>query len=124
MKKILVVDDDADMRKAMVTVLSTEYECKEADSGDAARKVIAAFSPDLVILDVMMETLSTGFDLAREIRNKAPTPRIIMLTGVDREMEIDFKSEAGDRDWLPVDVYLSKPIVPNVLIEKVKFLIG
>ena len=124
MKKILVVDDDADIRDAIITVLSKNYECQEASSRAAAKEVLAGFSPDLVILDVMMETISSGFDLAREIRKKAAASKVLMLTGVDKETNIDFKSEAGNPDWLPVDGYLAKPLAPKTLTEKVKALIG
>lgn len=124
MKKILVVDDDADIREAIITVLSKGYECKEADSGASAKNALQSFSPDLLILDVMMESMSTGFDLARLVRKQSPSSRILMLTGVDKEVNIDFKSEAPNPDWLPVDAYLSKPVVPTVLAEKVKELIG
>jgi DNA-binding response OmpR family regulator len=124
MKKILVVDDDADIREAIIAVLSKEYECKEADGGASARNALSTFAPDLLILDVMMESMSTGFDLARQVRKQSPLSKILMLTGVDKEVNIDFKSEAGNPDWLPVDAYLSKPVVPKVLAEKVKALIG
>jgi len=124
MKKILIVDDDADIRGALSAVLSGGYELKEADGSESARKQLPAFRPDLILLDVMMETMSAGFDLAREIKGQSMPPKIIMLTSVDKETNIDFKSEAQDPEWLPVDGYLTKPVVPKTLIEKVKGLIG
>lgn len=71
-----------------------------------------------------MESMSSGFDLAREIKGRSTPPKIIMLTSVDKETNIDFKSEARDPAWLPVDGYLTKPVAPKTLIEKVKGLIG
>jgi DNA-binding response OmpR family regulator len=124
MKKILVVDDDPDIRDAIATVLKTAYQIEEAGSGTEALKQLSTFTPDLVILDVMMETNSTGFDLARQIKKIPAPPKILMLTGVDKEMNIDYKAESGNPDWLPVDDYLIKPVMPKSLTEKVSALIG
>jgi hypothetical protein len=46
-----------------------------------------------------------------------------MITNVDRETGMDFKSEAGDKSWLPVDGYIVKPIDPKALLSKVQKLI-
>ena len=124
MKKILIVDDDPDIRDAIATVLKGTYQIQEAGSGDEAEKRLGLFEPDLVILDVMMETHSTGFDLARRIKKLPTPPKVLMLTGVDKEMNIDYKAEAGNPDWLPVDDYLTKPVMPKSLTEKVGALIG
>jgi DNA-binding response OmpR family regulator len=124
MKKILIVDDDLDIRDAIATVLKSAYQIEEAGSGSEAEKKVGLFRPDLVILDVMMETSSAGFDLARRIKKLSAPPKILMLTGVDKEMNIDYKAEAGNPDWLPVDDYLIKPVMPKSLTEKVSALIG
>ena len=122
MKKILIVDDDPDIREAIAMVLSGTYELQEAGSKVETEKALQSFKPHLVILDVMMESVSTGFDVAREIKKAAAAPKILMLTGV--EMKMDIKSEAGNADWLPVDDYLEKPLMPKTLIEKVAALLG
>ncbi|HEQ72511.1 MAG TPA: response regulator [Spirochaetia bacterium] len=125
MKKILLIDDDADLRDAVKTVLESSYMISEAGGKDQARAALKKETPDLVILDVMMETTSTGFELAREIKNDPASKniKILMLTSVDDVTHIDFKSEAGNADWLPVDDYLTKPIEPKLLLEKVNNLI-
>ena len=69
MKKILLVDDDADLREAMKTVLSGTYEVREADNKNEGLSLVKDFRPDLVLLDVMMESDSAGIELAREIKN-------------------------------------------------------
>jgi len=125
-KKILIVDDDADIRRALTVVLEGKYEFKTASGRDEANEVMKTFVPDLIILDVMMETMSSGFDLSRELKqdSRLGGTKILMLTSVDSATNIDFKSSAGDPDWLPVDDYLSKPIEPKVLIQKVANLIA
>lgn len=125
MKKILIVDDDPEIRLVMKTALSAHYELREAGSKKEAIKVLTVFSPDLVLLDVMMETETAGFELAREIKDNAKfkNAKILMMTNIDKESNLDFKSEAGDPAWLPVDDYVVKPVGPKALIAKVKKLI-
>jgi CheY-like chemotaxis protein len=125
MKKILIIDDDKELRKVMTTVLSSAYECREAGSKKEGFAALKTFTPDLVILDVMMESINAGFDAAREIKanKKFKNVKIMVITNVDRKMGMDFKSEAGDKAWLPVDDYYVKPIDPKALISKVQKLI-
>lgn len=125
MKKILVVDDDAELRLVMKKVLSAHYELREAGSKKQALSVLKTFAPDLVMLDVMMETDTAGFELAREIKGdtKFKKVKILMMTNIDTESRLDFKSEAGDPAWLPVDDYIVKPVEPKALLAKVQKLI-
>jgi CheY-like chemotaxis protein len=126
MKKILIIDDDADIRDVIQTVLENKYEIKTASGKNEGYEIMEGFSPDLILLDVMMETTTSGFEMARELKNsdKFKNIKIIMLTSVDSESKIDFKSEAGNSDWLPVDYYIEKPIVPDALLDKVEKVLG
>ena len=126
MKKILIVDDDPDLREAIKTVLQNKYEMQEAGSRDEVLRVLEGFQPDLIILDVMMDTTSTGFELSRELRKdeQLKNVKILMLTSVDEVTNIDFKSSAGDAEWLPVNDYLTKPIEPKVLVSKCEALLS
>jgi CheY-like chemotaxis protein len=125
MKKILIVDDDTELRLVMKTALAAHYELREAGSKKEALGVLKTFAPDLVMLDVMMETETAGFELAREIRGnpKFKRVKILMMTNIDTESNLDFKSEAGDPAWLPVDDYMVKPVGPKALLAKVQKLI-
>ncbi len=126
MKKVLIIDDDVDIREVLTTVLEGKYELKEAGSREEGLEVLKEFKPDLVILDVMMEKHDSGFELAREIKNSSELQdvKILMSTSIDNEMNMDFKKEAGRSDWLPVDDYIVKPIDPKNFIPKVENLIG
>ena len=77
--------------------------------------------PDVIILDVMMDTPQDGFILSRQLKqdDKYKDIPILMLTSVKDKIGIDFESVAGDDTWLPVDEYLPKPVKPDVLLEKV-----
>jgi two-component system alkaline phosphatase synthesis response regulator PhoP len=124
--RILIVDDDADITEAMRIVLENKGYIVDAagDSKEAAGH-IKAQKPDLIILDVMMGTKSEGFDFSRDLKNN-PHYReipILMLTAIREKTGIDFKPEAGDETWLPVEEFLDKPVRPEQLIEKVESLL-
>lgn len=125
MKKILLIDDDPDLREVMNAVLSPHYDLELADSKEAGYKMLENSIPDLIVLDVMMESYDSGFEMCRELKNsdKYKDIRILILTSVDKRMNIDFKAEAGDPDWLPADDYISKPVEPKELLEKVENLL-
>jgi DNA-binding response OmpR family regulator len=126
MKKILIVDDDKDLREVMRTVLEKHYTVQEAGNAKEGLAAAIKFSPDLILLDVMMETLSAGFDLARDLKTSKKTKqaKILMITNVDKAMKIDYQSETGDKSWLPVDDYLVKPVDPKMLLAKVQKLLS
>jgi CheY-like chemotaxis protein len=125
MKKVLIIDDDAELRDAMKTILGAAYSLREAGSRKQALEILKTFTPDVVLLDVMMESNNAGFELAREIKGNAKlkNAKILMITNIDREMNFDYKKEAGDKDWLPVDDYIVKPVEPKTLLSKVQKLL-
>jgi two-component system alkaline phosphatase synthesis response regulator PhoP len=125
--KILIVDDDPDITEAMKVVLENQgYNVDNAKDSSEGLEMIKASRPDLIILDVMMNTLSEGFILSRELK-KDPKYKhipILMVTSVKQKTGIDFETAAGDETWLPVEGYLNKPVKPEVLLEKVKSLLN
>ncbi|MHC4296978.1 MAG: response regulator [Planctomycetota bacterium] len=125
--KILIVDDDPDFVVVMKTVLEGEkYTVDTAPGKTEALEKLRAGKPDLLILDVMMNTWSDGFEMARDLR-KNPDYKdipIIMLTGVEQRTGIEFKSAAGDSEWLPVDAFLDKPVESKVLLAEVEKLLS
>jgi CheY-like chemotaxis protein len=125
MKKILIIDDDADLRDAIKAVLHGAYDLREAGSKKQALETLKSYTPDVVLLDVMMESNNAGFELAREIKNnkKLKNVKILMITNIDREMKLDYKKEAGDTAWLPVDDYIVKPVEPTALLSKIQKLL-
>ncbi len=123
MAKILIIDDDADITEAMRVVLeSKNHWVIIAKSGEEGLAKARAERPDLIILDVMMETTDKGFEVARELKKDDifKSVPILMLTALKDKMGLDFKKEAGDSVWLPVEAYLEKPLKPEELISKVE----
>jgi CheY-like chemotaxis protein len=88
-------------------------------------KKIENEKPDLVLLDVMMETQDEGFHIAYQIRNNEEMSDlpIIMLTAVGSETGFSFDKEK-DEDFLPVNEFLEKPVNPDKLIEYVRKSLG
>jgi len=121
---ILIVDDDRDLVNSMCIVLeSTNYKVRAAYNGIMALKQIEEVIPDLIILDVMMQTETEGFDLAYRLRNQArfrDVP-ILMLTSFPQKMAEEgpekFQHIMGE-PW-PVTQFMEKPIDPDVLLRTV-----
>jgi|NGEPerStandDraft_6_1074524.scaffolds.fasta_scaffold09773_2 CheY-like chemotaxis protein len=122
-KSVLLVDDDAVFVDAVSAVLETRYEVRTAANGREALAAIAAAPPDIVVLDVMMDHLSEGFDVARALRSSEASRAIpiVMLTGVDEVFNI--RMEIGE-SWFPYDRYLQKPVAPETLLATLGELLG
>jgi CheY-like chemotaxis protein len=82
-KKILIVDDDKDLLASLERVLRTKgYEVVSAASGAEGLKALEAHKPDLIILDVMMETDTAGFEVADRIRSRRANSRYLPFRDV------------------------------------------
>jgi len=122
-KTVLIVDDDDVLVKTVTAVLQSRYTVRTAANGKEALKRVEEQRPDLIVLDVMMDYMSEGFDVARTLRTNPKTKSIpiIMLTGVDQEY--NYRMEV-DESWVPCDRYLEKSISPQGLLAEVDALIG
>ena len=125
--KILVVDDDQDIRDSLQQILeSRQYNVITAADRDEGMSKIRSEKPDLIILDVMMSSWMDGLDMSKELK-KDPEFKdipIIMLTGVKDKTGFDFSPKPDGPDWCSVDVYLEKPVEPEILIEEIEKLIA
>ena len=124
-KRILLVDDDPDQR--LVNRLPLEangYQVFEAASYNEGLDAILEVKPDLIILDVMMDTTTAGFQFALAVHNSEADSAykefknvpIIMLTAIHSTTPLRF---APDDDYLPVEEFLEKPVDPDILIKTV-----
>ena len=125
--KIVVTDDDPEIRDTMQALLETRgYTVVTAADRDEGMDAIRRERPDLAIIDAMMTTWQDGFEMSRELK-KDPELKdmpVLMLTGVREKTGIDVKSSAGDPTWLPVDAFLEKPAEPEVLFAQVEKLLS
>jgi CheY-like chemotaxis protein len=128
-KKILIVDDDQDQVSSLAHVLkSNGYETIAAYSGSEGLKKLAAEKPDLIILDIMMDTDTEGFEIADMIRSSRPTSKykefkdtpIIMLTAINQVTNSRFSLDM-EESFLPgVEDFLTKPVNFDELIKAVQ----
>ena len=121
-KKIMIIDDDIDLVEVMrITLESDNYEVIDAQEGAKGLEILKKEKPDLLILDVMMGTLDEGFHLAYQIRNDEEIKDIpiLMITAVGAQTGFDFDKQQ-DKDFLPVDEFIEKPVNPQVLLDTVK----
>ncbi|MFW5782554.1 MAG: response regulator [Candidatus Muiribacteriaceae bacterium] len=118
-KKILVVDDNEDIRILIREILEKEFDVIEASEGLESLKLIGSEKPDLIIMDVTMP-YKDGYELCEYFKNSPGTLDIpvILITGQD--------ITAIDRKFREVgaDDFLTKPFDNNILVFKVKKLIG
>lgn len=122
-KTVLLVDDDPVFVDAISAVLETRYRIRTASNGPDALRSVAEVLPDLIVLDVMMDYPSEGFDVARSLHGDPKTKAIpvVMLTGVDQMY--NYRMET-DETWVPCARYLEKPITPDQLLANIAELIG
>src|ERR1017187_8177690 len=99
--KVLIVDDQADVRSLLVAVLGGQYDVAQADSGAALQKYFPQEAPDVVLLDIKLPD-ADGLDLLPQIKKRWPETEVIVLTG---HGSITMAVEAGRRG---ADNFLSK----------------
>lgn len=125
MAHILLVDDDpevvADNAEAIeslghsVTRTSTPAEALES---------MRAEKPDLVVLEAMFGDEFSGFDFAEELAKRHPDLPLIMLTRADEELSPEvLASQDRDEAWVPVQRYLAKPVLSDVLTYEIEHLL-
>jgi DNA-binding response OmpR family regulator len=122
MPKILIVDDDTDFVEAVKMVLeSNGYDVVSAYSREEGMQSLQTTNPDLMILDVMMDSPDDGFTMAHDIRKQGFNKPILMLSSVSKVTGMSFDK---DSDLVPVDAFEEKPIRPERLISQIKTLLS
>jgi DNA-binding response OmpR family regulator len=113
MKKILIIEDEKNMRKIIKDYLIREnYEIIEAEDGEEGLNKFFDNNIDLVILDIMLPKID-GWSVCKQIRNKNKEVYILMLTARDKDNDEIFGFELG------ADEYITKPFSPRVLVAKI-----
>ncbi|KAB2899311.1 MAG: response regulator [Burkholderiaceae bacterium] len=116
MKKILIVEDHADIRKLIRMTLEFEdFEILEAATGDEGLEMAREARPDIVLLDVMMPGTQDGLEVCRRIK-QAPSlmhTRVVMLTACSRAVDVAQGRRSG------ADDYLSKPFSTRQILDAI-----
>jgi twitching motility two-component system response regulator PilH len=124
-KKVLVVDDDPDVRLFSITVLEENgYSPLEATNGEEGMQLIKKENPDLVILDVLMPRES-GIRLYRQMKTDKKLDKIpiIILSGITRRSFLRSQkalTEFGGEEVPEPQTYLEKPVEPEELAAAIK----
>ena len=116
-KRILVVDDNADIRNLISLILTTEsYEVMVVDSGSALLEEIGNFNPDLLLLDIMMPRMS-GFEVLKIVRSlpdaHLSSIPIVMITAKSMDADVEQALALGATS------YIVKPFRAEALKNKV-----
>ena len=123
MAKILVVDDDPDFVEFARVVLEREgHTIVSAAGGGEALDKIVEDAPDLIILDVIMDTVLDGLSVAQELGDR-PDYRdipIIMITSI---ANTDYAELFPTDEYVHLDTFLTKPVAPERMVKEVNRLL-
>ncbi len=125
---VLIIDDDADFRASIATVLeSAGYRVEAAASAHEGLEKITAHPPDLIILDVIMEYDSAGYEVNQAIkfRDEYLAERdipILMVSSIQTDPATLY-SRASEAPMITPDAYLTKPLNIPVFLEQVRQLL-
>jgi CheY-like chemotaxis protein len=128
-EKILVIDDDPDLVEVIrLTLENSGYQVFGAASGAEGLEKVKEVHPDLIVLDVMMDYTTEGFQVSLALRSPDTEAEyapyrdipILMLTAIHSTTPLRFGPE---QDYLPVDDFVEKPIEPSELVAKIQDLL-
>lgn len=131
MKKILLVDDDTDFTHSLEAVLKANgYEVLLAFSGAEGLRSTLTHKPDVIVLDVAMETDTAGFEFMYQIRSKRDSSRytavrdtpIILLTAINQITNSRFSLDDKESFLPEVSEILTKPVQIEALLSKLQTL--
>ena len=112
--KVLVVEDETSIRKFIaINLYRNNFEVLEARDGETALKMVKSFSPDVIVLDVMLPGMD-GFEVCMQVRQQISPIVIIMLTARGEDMDKIMGLELG------ADDYMVKPFNPLELVARIR----
>jgi len=124
--KILIIDDDPEFVEAIMNLLTAQnYEAVSAKNSSEGREKVRLESPDLILLDLMMESHDAGFLLAKDLKADPVYKKIpvLMLTAVGTVTGYKFSMEQ-DGYWMKTDDFIEKPVTPEVLLGRIEKALG
>jgi CheY-like chemotaxis protein len=124
MSKILVVDDDPDFVEATRIVLEgAGYEVVSAANGDESLQVTRAEKPDLIILDVIMSSILDGLNVTQQLQED-PEHKDIPIVMVTSIANTDYAALFPTDEYVHISAFMTKPVLPDRLLEQVSRLLG
>ena len=118
-EKVLVVDDEENIRRLLRSMLGNKYIVLEAKDGKAATDIVRSQKPDIILMDIMMPNMD-GYTACHTIKQDLATKMIpvIMVTAVGQELNKKLAQEMG------ADGYITKPFSADELLRQVKQVLG
>jgi len=122
---ILVIDDDVNFVAVMKPMLQSKgYNVDAAHNKADAMRKLERSTPDLILLDIMMEKLTDGFDICYKLKHDPQTKKIPVLAVSSIIAETGFKfSPATDGEYFEADDFLQKPVEPAALLGRIEKLL-
>jgi len=118
-KKVLIADDDIQVRQLLSSILKKDYTVFTARDGKEAIDLALNEKPDLILMDILMPNMD-GYTACSVIKSKAETRStpLIMITGIAHELNRSFSEKIG------ADGYITKPFDCQALKDKINLLLG
>lgn len=119
--KILIVDDDSDYVEATRIVLEANgYEVVVAYDGQEGMEKAKSELPQVMLIDLMMNTMNEGYELVRTIRadDEFKDVPLIMISAAHRTESFKNANFIPDETWFPIDSFMDKPIDFKVLLKQ------
>ena len=125
--KILVIDDDPDFLDAVTSILETsQYDVETASDPKAGKERIFSYKPDLILMDIMMDSLFDGFSLCNDIKSSKEFSNvpIIFVSAVKKITGSRFQFKGEEQGMRGPDDYMDKPVKPDELIRRIEKLLA
>ena len=113
-RKILIVDDEPNVRRLVGTMLKKKFLVLEAEDGGQAIDIACIEKPDIILMDIMMPKMD-GYTSCYAIKNEPTTSSIpiLMLTAIDLKLNLKLSQEIG------ADGYITKPFTKKALLDNI-----
>ena len=120
--KIVIIDDDSDYLFTMETFLKRNgFETLTAENAQEGLDLIEKERPDLILLDVMMQSIYSGLEICKQLRSNPDLKDIpiIGISGMGNELGVRL-DKWGDDEYFNVDEFYEKPVDREKLLERIK----
>ena len=119
--EILIIDDDPNFIIIIKPVMESKgYKVITACNKEEAMEVLRKQKPDLILLDIMMEKMTDGFDICYRLKHNPEMKKIPVLAVSSIIAETGFRfSNKKDGEYFEADDFMEKPVAPTALLERI-----
>ena len=120
-KTVLLIDDDADIHEVVKMILEPKgFQVECALTGPAGLEAARRLMPDVLLLDIMLDTPSEGLHIAYTLKNDDVLQKIpiVIISSIGKKMGIDYAKELGT-EYVPASQFIEKPFNTETLLNAV-----